>query len=95
LTGYKEIIIHGRLGCGHQNVPKLKASTLVLKRTESNVAVTAKIHHYTKITGKNIESFHFHSNLEASNTKKALFSRLKTRCRQSQLKWQGGCATLS
>ena len=37
----------------------------MLKRTESNVAATAKLYHYTEITEKNIESFHFHGSLDA------------------------------
>jgi len=57
-------IIQG-LGHGHQDVTKLKDPTLVLKRTESNVAATAKLFHYTEITEKNMASFHFHGNLSA------------------------------
>ena len=52
-------VIQG-LGHGHQDVTKLNDPTLVLKRTESNVAATAKLFHYTEITGENIDSFHFH-----------------------------------
>ena len=55
-------IIQG-LGHGHQDVTKLKDPTLVLKRTESNVAATAKLFHYTEINDKNMASFHFHGNL--------------------------------
>jgi len=57
-------VIQG-LGHGHQDVTKLKDPTLVLKRTESNVSATAKLYHYTEITEKNIESFHFHGSLDA------------------------------
>jgi putative ABC transport system permease protein len=57
-------VIQG-LGHGHQDVTKLKDPTLVLKRTESNVAATAKLFHYTEITEKNMASFHFHGNLSA------------------------------
>jgi putative ABC transport system permease protein len=57
-------VIQG-LGHGHQDVTKLKDPTLVLKRTEFNVAATAKLYHYTEITDKNIDSFHFHGNLDA------------------------------
>ena len=57
-------IIQG-LGHGHQDVTKLKDPTLVLKRTDTNVAATAKLYHYTEITEKNIDSFHFHGNLSA------------------------------
>ena len=55
-------VIQG-LGHGHQDVTQLKDPTLVLKRTESNVAATAKLFHYTEITEKNMASFHFHGNL--------------------------------
>jgi putative ABC transport system permease protein len=54
-------VIQG-LGHGHQDVTKLTDSTLILKRSESNVAATAKLYHYTEITKKNIDSFHFHGN---------------------------------
>ncbi len=57
-------VIQG-LGHGHQDVTKLKDPTLVLKRSESNVATTAKLFHYTEITEKNMASFHFHGNLSA------------------------------
>ena len=57
-------IIQG-LGHGHQDVTKLKDPTLVLKRTDTNVAASAKLYHYTEISEKNIESFHFHGNLSA------------------------------
>ncbi len=55
-------VIQG-LGHGHQDVTKLKDPTLVLKRTESNVAASAKLFHYTEITDKNLDSFHFHGDL--------------------------------
>lgn len=54
-------VIQG-LGHGHQDVTKLQDPTLVLKRTKDNVAATSKLYHYTEITDKNIESFHFHGN---------------------------------
>jgi len=56
-------VIQG-LGHGHQDVTQLKDPNLVLKRTESNVAATAKLFHYTEITEKNMASFHFHGSLE-------------------------------
>lgn len=55
-------VIQG-LGHGHQDVTRLTDPTLIYKRTESNVAATAKLYHYTEITKDNIESFHFHGNL--------------------------------
>jgi putative ABC transport system permease protein len=57
-------VIQG-LGHGHQDITKLRDPTLVLKRTESSVAATAKLYHHTEISKKNLESFHFHGNLEA------------------------------
>jgi putative ABC transport system permease protein len=56
-------VIQG-LGHGHQDITQLKDSTLVLKRSESNVAATAKLYHYTEISEKNINSFHFHGNTD-------------------------------
>jgi putative ABC transport system permease protein len=56
-------VIQG-LGHGHEDVTRLKDQTLIYKRTESNVAATAKLFHYTEITEKNIDGFHFHGNLE-------------------------------
>ena len=35
-------------------------SSDLLKRSEGNVAATAKLEHYTEITNANLESFHFH-----------------------------------
>ena len=57
-------VIQG-LGHGHQDVRKIEDTTLILKRTESNVSATAKLFHYTEITEKNMASFHFHGNLSA------------------------------
>ena len=55
-------IIQG-LGHGHQDVTKLRDPTLVLKRTERNVAATAKLYQHTEITDENIDSFHFHGDI--------------------------------
>lgn len=57
-------VIQG-LGHGHEDITKLKDPTLILKRTESNVAATAKLYHYTEITEKNMTEFHFHGDLSA------------------------------
>ena len=57
-------VIQG-LGHGHEDVTKLKDPTLILKRTEDNVAATAKLYHYQEITEKNMDSFHFHGNLSS------------------------------
>jgi putative ABC transport system permease protein len=45
---------------GHEDVTKVTDPTLVLDRTETNVAATAKLYQYTEITEENIDSFHFH-----------------------------------
>ena len=55
-------VIQG-LGHGHEDVIKLRDPTLVLKRTEKNVAATAKLYHHTEITANDIDSFHFHGDL--------------------------------
>jgi putative ABC transport system permease protein len=55
-------VIQG-LGHGHEDVTKLKDQSLILKRTETNVAATAKLYHFQEITDENIDSFHFHGNL--------------------------------
>jgi putative ABC transport system permease protein len=57
-------VIQG-LGHGHQDVTLLTDPSLVLKRSESNVAATAKLYHYTEISDKNIDSFHFHGNTDS------------------------------
>jgi putative ABC transport system permease protein len=55
-------VIQG-LGHGHEDVTKLTDPTLVLKRTESNVAATAKLYHYSEISETNMDGFHFHGDL--------------------------------
>jgi putative ABC transport system permease protein len=55
-------VIQG-LGHGHEDVTRTKDSTVVLKRSDSNVTASAKLFHYTEITDANIDSFHFHGNL--------------------------------
>jgi putative ABC transport system permease protein len=55
-------VIQG-LGHGHEDVTRITDPTLILKRTEDNVAATAKLFHYTEISKKNLDSFHFHGNL--------------------------------
>jgi len=52
-------VIQG-LGHGHQDVTKTQDETVVLERTEGNVAANAKLFHFTEITDENIDSFHFH-----------------------------------
>jgi putative ABC transport system permease protein len=55
-------VIQG-LGHGHEDVTKTKDTTVILKRTEKNVAASAKLFHYTEITEENLGSFHFHGDL--------------------------------
>jgi putative ABC transport system permease protein len=52
-------IIQG-LGHGHQDVTRTRDNTVILKRTEGNVAANAKLFHYTEITADNLDGFHFH-----------------------------------
>ncbi|MCD6188285.1 MAG: ABC transporter permease [Desulfuromusa sp.] len=54
-------VIQG-LGHGHKDVTRTRDSTVVLKRTEGNVAANAKLFHYTEIDTENLDSFHFHGN---------------------------------
>jgi putative ABC transport system permease protein len=57
-------IIQG-LGHGHEDVTKITDPTLIMNRTEDNVAATAKLFHYTEITDENMRTFHFHGNLSS------------------------------
>jgi putative ABC transport system permease protein len=57
-------VIQG-LGHGHEDVVKIKDPTLILKRSEDNVAATAKLFHFQEITENNMDSFHFHGNLSS------------------------------
>jgi putative ABC transport system permease protein len=52
-------VIQG-LGHGHEDVTRTRDSTVVLKRSEGNVAANAKLFHYTEITEENLDGFHFH-----------------------------------
>jgi putative ABC transport system permease protein len=52
-------VIQG-LGHGHEDVTRTRDSTVVLKRSEGNVAANAKLFHYTEITEDNLDGFHFH-----------------------------------
>ena len=57
-------VIQG-LGHGHEDVTRIKDPTLILERTEANVAASAKLFHYTEISEKNLGSFHFHGDLSS------------------------------
>jgi putative ABC transport system permease protein len=57
-------VIQG-LGHGHEDVTKIKDQTLILRRTETNVAASPKLFHFQEITKENIDSFHFHGDLSS------------------------------
>ena len=52
-------IIQG-LGHGHQDVTRTRDSSVILRRSDGNVAANAKLFHYTEITEDNFDGFHFH-----------------------------------
>ncbi|MEE8264432.1 MAG: ABC transporter permease [Gammaproteobacteria bacterium] len=54
-------VIEG-LGHGHEDITKTQDSTVILRRTETNVVANAKLEQYTEITEANLDSFHFHGN---------------------------------
>ena len=45
---------------GHQDVTKTRDESVILKKTEGNVAANAKLFQFMEITEDNIDSFHFH-----------------------------------
>ena len=51
------------LGHGHQDLQNVTDPTLVLERDSSNVTASAKLFIYNKIDGKDMESFHFHGDI--------------------------------
>ncbi len=57
-------IIQG-LGHGHEDLSKIRDATVILERTDTNVAANAKLEHYNEITKDNMDSFHFHGDLGA------------------------------
>ena len=52
-------VIEG-LGHGHEDLTRTRDQSVILKRTEGNVAATAKLMHFQEITAENMDSFHFH-----------------------------------
>ena len=52
------------LGHGHEDLQKVYDPTLVLKRDSANVTSSAKLYIYNEINGKDLNSFHFHGNVE-------------------------------
>jgi len=57
-------IIEG-LGHGHQDLADPAATSAVLNRTDDNIVANASIVQFNEITEDNIDSFHFHGNLDS------------------------------
>lgn len=53
------------LGHGHEDVLKLDDPTLIIKNDSGNVKTTAKLFIYNEIDGENMESFHFHGDIDS------------------------------
>jgi len=51
------------LGHGHQDLVNVYDPTIVMERDSGQVTATAKLFIYNEITGKNLDSFHFHGNI--------------------------------
>lgn len=45
---------------GHQDVTRIRDTSVIMNRSDSNVVASAKLVEYTEITPENIDSFHFH-----------------------------------
>jgi putative ABC transport system permease protein len=52
------------LGHGHQDLVNVYDPTLVMERDSGRITATAKLFIYNEITGKNLDSFHFHGNIQ-------------------------------
>jgi putative ABC transport system permease protein len=52
------------LGHGHQDLAEVKDPTIVMERDEKKITATAKLYMYNEVTGKNLESFHFHGDID-------------------------------
>jgi putative ABC transport system permease protein len=57
-------VIQG-LGHGHQDLSKTRDSSVILERADDKIVANAKLMQYAEITDDNIDSFHFHGNLDA------------------------------
>jgi putative ABC transport system permease protein len=55
-------VIQG-LGHGHEDLAKMKDTSVILKRTDKSVTANAKLRLYAEITEKNLDEFHFHGDL--------------------------------
>lgn len=51
------------LGHGHQDLTKSRDQSVILKKDEKVVTANAKLFMYNKISGENMESFHFHGDI--------------------------------
>jgi putative ABC transport system permease protein len=51
------------LGHGHQDLANVYDPTIVMERSKDSVTATAKLYIYNEISGKNMDSFHFHGNI--------------------------------
>ncbi|MHC4299963.1 MAG: ABC transporter permease [Planctomycetota bacterium] len=57
-------IIEG-FGHGHEDLAKAKDAQVILKRDDRNITASPKLFQYAEITEDNLDSFHFHGNLES------------------------------
>jgi len=48
------------LGHGHQDLAEVNDPTLIMNRDDTSVTATAKLYIFNEVTGKNLDSFHFH-----------------------------------
>ncbi len=57
-------VIEG-FGHGHEDLAKAKDSQVILKRDDRNITASPKLFQYAEITEANLDSFHFHGDLES------------------------------
>lgn len=57
-------IIEG-FGHGHEDLAKARDSQVILKRDDRNITASPKLFQYAEITEDNLDSFHFHGDLES------------------------------
>ncbi len=53
------------LGHGHQDLVRTRDPSVILREDEANLVANARIREYTEIDASNLDSFHFHGDLEA------------------------------
>jgi putative ABC transport system permease protein len=61
------------LGHGHQDLQDVNDPTLVLKRDSTKVTASSKVFMFNEINTENLDSFHFHGNLDAYPITSILF----------------------